>query len=145
MQGNWKDRYLIPAIYTVPWAIGLLNSVFCFMIFDTETIRKIIAAYSVYTVFFFNTLIDIFLFYVKAIQTHVRPFFAYILLIILSLLLISILFARGYYNSENIGMITGVIITILISYYFMAVVKRNPDLCFTSAPVKRRVVKSNLR
>ena len=145
MQGKWKDKYLIPAIYSVPWAIGLLNSVFCFVSADSETARKIIAAFSVYTVFFLNTLIDIILLFVKAVKTHVKPFFAYISTIIFFLLIFSIIFARVFYNTENIGMIIGVIITILLSYYFMAIVRRNLNLCFTDAPVKRRVLKSNLR
>lgn len=145
MQGNLKDKYLIPAIYSVPWAIGLLNSVFCFVSTDSETVRKIIAAFSVYTVFFLNTLIDIFLLFVRAVNTHVKPFFAYISIIIFFLLLFSIIFARSFYNTENIGMIIGVIITIILSYYFMAIVRHSLNLCFTDAPVKRRSLKSNLR
>lgn len=145
MRDNWKDRYLVPAIYTVPWAIGLLNSVFCFTSSDTEAIRKIIAAFSVYTGFFLNTLVDIFLLYVKATKVHVKPFFASIFLVISFLLLMSIVSAWAYYLTENIGLILGVIIFILVSYYFMAMLRRNPDLCFTGIPVKKRVVKSHLR
>lgn len=145
MQRDWKDKYMIPAIYTGPWFLGLLNSVFCYKPTDIEVLRQIIVAASTYVVFFLITLIDIFLAFVKASKFRVTALFGYLALILGGLLLGAIIFAGCYYRSENKSMIICVVIMLTLSYFCMAVIKRNHNLCFYNVPVKEVQVISNLR
>lgn len=122
--------YLGPLFYTLVWCSSLCIGVFGLLPRAEGVMRMIIAAFSVYSIFIVNSMIDVFLYYVKAVTKEVRPAFAWILFMLAVPVVASLFLSKLYVTNSKTIFLIGILFSMGLSHYGMGVIKHNTNICF---------------
>lgn len=116
--------------YTSVWVIGMLVTILGLTPPYTGIRRQIYCIGSIYGVFCLNSLIDLIIYFARAIKEDPKPTFGFMIFLFFLLMLGIVVFSTIFYSTSNTIYLWSVIILMTISFFGMTFIKLNKEICF---------------